>query len=200
MPDPAVIRYFCLVMPNGGAALGFDYLEALEQTGLGVRACPIGPAFLMAEPWIKLHHLFAPGDFAQRHVNVVVAPPNLLMGTRLRVTDVVAPGRLPGPGEETGELELSRARPRLPGVDEEAVYEPQTALGGLFTVGIPNIAITMPRPRPPEDHEVRALCQYDAVLTPTSEDASTFRHLGITAFHVPADPAQLGRIVSWILK
>jgi hypothetical protein len=193
----AAIRYFCLVLPNGGASLGYDYLEAFDKTELGVRACPIGPAFLMSEPWIKLNHLFHIGQIAKSYVNVVCAPPNLLMGTRLRVTDVKAPSRLPSPGEETKPFALSAP---IPGAaSEDVVYEPQTALGGLFTVGVPNIAITMPRPKPPDEDEVRALCQYDAVLAPTADDASTLRHLGIIAFHVPADPGQLERIVNWIL-
>lgn len=194
--DAAVIRYFCLVLPNGGASLGFDYLVALEQTGLGVVACPIGPAFFMAEPWIKRNHLFRGGAIAKNYVNVICAPPNLLMGTQLRAVDVKAPGRLPGPGEETGVLELSAPRASDPAA--EVVYEPQTALGGLFTVGVPNIAITMSRPRAPEEHEVRALGQYDAVIAPTAEDAAALRHLGIVAFHVPPEPGQLERIVNWV--
>jgi hypothetical protein len=197
VPD-AAIRYFCLVLPNGGAQLGLEYLKALDATGLGVAAQPIGPAFLMAAGWIEVNHLFNYRPIAPRHVNVVVAPPNLLMGRRLNVTDVKAPGRLPAPGEETRPFALSA--PQAPEGSDEPIYEPQTALGGLFTVGVPNVAITMPRPKPPEDHEVRALCQYDAVLAPTADDASALRHLGIIAFHVPADPAQLGKIMTWVLK
>lgn len=203
MPD-AVIRYFCLVLPNGGAQLGYDYLDALDRTGLGVAAQPIGPAFFMVEPWIKLNHLFAASTIAPRYVNVVCAPPNLLMGKRLQVTDVKAPGRLPAPGEETRPFALSatpRAVRQTPGqVEEDAVYEPQTALGGLFTVGVPNIAITMPRPKPPDEAEVRALNQYDAVIAPSSEDAAALRHLGIDAFHLPPDPKPLKRILDWVLR
>ncbi len=196
----ASIRYFCLMLPNGGAGLGYAYLEALDQTGLGVRACPIGPAYLGADPWTKVTHLLFVGQVARQYINIVCAPPNLLMGTRLRATDVKPPNRLPAAGEETAPFEFS-ASPTLATVSPaaETVYEPQTALGGLYTVGVPNIAITLPRPKPPEDHEVRALAQYDAILCPTDADAASLRHLGLVAFNVPPEPGQLARIASWLL-
>jgi hypothetical protein len=196
----AAVRFFCLMLPNGGAGLGYAYLEAFDQTGLGVKACPIGPAYLGADPWPKYAHLIFIGQVARSFVNVVVAPPNLLMGTRLRATDVKPPNHLPTAGEETAPFALSAGTPATPAAAaEEVVYEPQTALGGLYTVGVPNIAITLPRPKPPEDHEVRALAQYDAILCPTDADATALRHLGLVAFNVPPEPGQLARIVSWLL-
>lgn len=199
----ASIRYFCLMLPNGGAGLGYAYLEAFDQTGLGVKACPIGMAYLAADPWPKYAPLIFVGQTAPQFVNVVCSPPNLLMGTRLRAVDVKPPSRLPAAGEETAPFELSAAPTLAPfqGTSPpEVVYEPQTALSGLYTVGVPNIAITLPKPKPPEDHEVRALAQYDAILCPTDADAAALRHLGLVAFHVPPEPGQLARIVSWLLS
>ena len=81
----AKIRYFCLVLPNGGGQMGYSYLEALDRTLLGVRACPIGPCYLQAEPWVSMAHLFLIGQVDKVFVNVVCAPPNLLMGTALKM-------------------------------------------------------------------------------------------------------------------
>lgn len=198
MPDvaPASIRFFCLVVPGGG--LGFDYLEALAKTSLGVVANPIGAAYFATAPWSTASHLFMPRELVKSYVNVVAAPPGYLMGRSLRATDVKAPPRLPGAGEETRPFAASA--PQAGDPNAELVYEPQTALSGLYTVGVPNIAITMPRPRPPEDHEVRALCQYDAVISPTSEDAAALRHLGITAFSVSPNAEPLEQIVREVME
>jgi hypothetical protein len=181
-------------MPNGGTQLGFDYLEALSKTGLGVAACPIGPAYLNAEPWSKVTQLFTPHPVAKDYVNIVVAPPNLFMGMRLRAVDVTPPSHLPFPGEE-----IAPAVPQRIDPSSEVIYEPQTALSGLYTIGVPNIAVTLAWPKPPEDHEIRALAQYDAVFAPTAEDALALRALGVLAMHIPPDTDQLARILSWLL-
>lgn len=182
-PPDATLRYFCMVMPTGGPSLGFDYLEALHLTGLGVKACPIGPAFLMSGPWPALMNLFVgPGQVAKAFVNVVCAPPDLLMGQALREVDVKPPS---GAGPLTGE----KAR-------EEVVYKPQTAISGLFTVGVPNIAITAARPRPPSEHEITALLKYDAVITPSETDAMVLKGLGVVAIHMPPEKDQLARLIA----
>jgi hypothetical protein len=175
------------VLPNGGGSLGFDYLDAFDKTALGVLACPIGMAYFAAEPWSDVGRLFM-GRPAARYVNVVCAPPNLLMGQRLRASDAPVLG-------SDGEV---RAIPS--GKTESIIYEPQTALAGLYTVGVPNVAITMARPRPPEDHEIRALAQYDAVLCPSSSGTEELQRLGVVAMHVPADAEQLKRLVGWLLR
>ena len=185
----AKIRYFCLIMPGPGPLLGFDYLEALHETGLGVRACPIGAAvFLMDAPWNKINHLFMGGAVEDTSfINVVCSPPNLLMGAAMKASDVKPPK---GVGAPTGDIR-----------SDETIYKPQTALSGLFTVGagIKNIAITIPKPKPPDEHEIRALQLYDAVLTPNLADAMTFEGLGISARHMLPDAKRLKELIDSML-
>ncbi len=116
----------------------------------------------------------------KRYANVVCAPPNFLMGTR------IIKGR-------------DGLSPDSPGAEGEIAYEPATALSGLFTVGVPNIAITMPRPKPPEPSEIRALARYDAVISPTEADAEALRALGVPASCVPPEPDRLEAIVRGLL-
>jgi len=191
----ALIRYFCMVLPNGGAQLGFDYLEAFDKTGLGVRACPIGPAFLMSGGWPKLTPLFFIGQNAKRYVNVVCAPPGLFMGHVLRAIDVKPP-----PDVLKSSLVSSEdTNPDAKDI-ERIIYDPQTALSGLFTVGVPNIAVTMPKPKLPDEKETSVLRRYDAVLCPTVEDANALRQLGIIAFQMPPEPTLLARVVDWVMR
>jgi len=170
--------------------MGYDYLEALHETGLGVRACPIGAAvFLMDVPWNKINHLFMGGETGASFVNIVCTPPNLLMGAAMKASDVKPPK---GVGPSVGTTSIA---------PEETVYKPQTALSGLFTVGkgIKNIAITIPKPKPPDEHEIRALQLYDAVLTPNLADTMVFEALGISAMHMPPDAKRLKELIDSML-
>jgi hypothetical protein len=194
----AAIRFFCLVLPSEGPQAGFDYLEALEATELGVRAAPIGPAFLMSGRWPELQHLFFIGQVAKSYINVVCSPPNLLLGHTLRAVDV-APSQ-----DERSRPDTSRAAPPVfaegTSVDPlEPVYQAQTALAGLYTIGVPNIAITMPRPKPPDDHEIAALMKYDAVLSPSDRDADALGMLGVPAMHLPPETEKLKKFFSLLL-
>lgn len=168
----AEIRFFCLVLPTKGPSLGFDYLQAFQRTGREILACAIGQGYLMAEPWNSLTHLFQ-GQTAPHFVNVACAPLNFLMGTRL--------ARTPDGG-------------LTPGATGDAVYEPATALSGLYTAGVPNIAITLPRGQPPEPSEIRALQKYDAVLCPTEGDSIALAAMGVVCMHLPPSPDQLGKL------
>lgn len=56
----------------------------------------------------------------------------------------------------------------------------------LYTVGVPNIAITGVNPRHPTTDELVSLSHYDEVFCPTEDDAAALRRLGITkAAYVP---------------
>jgi hypothetical protein len=71
---------------------------------------------------------------------------------------------------------------------KEVVYEPASALVGLYTDKRRNIAITSATPSPTPT-EALALCKYDAVLTPTALDSDRLRNLKVDACHYP--PEQL---------
>ena len=190
LPDPppsplATVRFFCLVLPPGHEQTGYEYLDALDRSGKRVVACPIGMAYFTSAPWSGITRLFS-GLTAPRFVNVVCAPPGLVMGARMRAADVKPPL---DPSGVAWRKELS----------QEVVYEPSTALSGLYTVGVPNVAITTLGTKPLESSEIRALAQYDAVFTPSGNDAEALRALGIHSMHIPPDPALLGRLMGWLL-
>lgn len=182
----AQVRFFSLVMPND--TFGFDYLEAIHQTGLGVKGCPIGPAFLMSPPWAALMHLFMKGELADVYVNVVCCPPNIMMGQALRPTEMKPP---PGMGPPISTSDRAKT--------EEYVYRPQTAFSGLYTIGVANIAITTLRPKPPDPNEVIALSKYDAVLTASEFDAEALKAVGILTYCAPPRPDGLQPILRALL-
>lgn len=170
------VRYYCIVAPSrpGEALLGFDYLEAIDGSGVGVRACPIGAAFLMDKPWIDLLHLFSGEAPKDNYVNVVCAPIGCLLGSATSGVDFAGPKGSP-----------------------DVVYRPQTALAGLYTVGVPNVAITLPHE---DDADLQALQQYDFVLCPSDNYVEAFHDIGVTAHHVPPDPGQLGKLFAALLQ
>jgi hypothetical protein len=171
----AKIRLFCLTLPNPGPQLGLRYALACEKTGLGVVVCPIGLFSLMGGPWQDHLHLFV-GAIDADFVNIVVSPPGLLLGQTLKERDVKPPAGLGGP------LPLG-----TPAQGSEIVYRPLTALAGLHTAGVPNVAVTMVKPRLPEAAEIEALSRYDLVFTPTIEDLEVLLGLGVTALLVPPE-------------
>lgn len=176
----ARVRYHCLAAPAPpGLHLGFDCLLALHQAGIAVRALSIGPAFLAYPPWNALYKLFEAELDDEFYVNIVCAPPNLSLGAPMRAHEVAAPQ----------DARLARA------TDSNPVYRPQTALAGLHTVGVPNIAITMPRPKPPSATEIVILNHYDVVLCPSASMTVELLEAGVeNADH--AVPEAIPAIVS----
>jgi hypothetical protein len=173
---PAV-RYYCLVTSGPGPFLGFDYLEAIDISGVGVRACPIGPAFIVDPPWAELMHLFSGGNPEGKYVNVVCAPLGYSLGARTTGIDWAGPKG-----------------------DPSVVYQPRTALAGLYTVGVPNVAITLPIDSwGGADDELQVLQQYDFVFCPTDEHVEAFKGVGISAHHVPPDAGQLAKLFAVLL-
>lgn len=164
------IRFYCLALPGDAPQLGFDYLEALHQAGLAVKACPIGPMFLHGR-WPELMHLFVGADMPDgRYVNVVCAPIGLPLGyASTRAASGPPIGVVPGVATR----------------DRDVVYAPQTALAGLYTVGAPNVALVMaPRAEPPGG-ELQALTRYQRVCAPTESEATKLHALGVAADAIP---------------
>lgn len=179
----AKVRYHCLAAPAPpGNHLGFDVLLALHQAGIAVRALSIGPAFLMHPPWNALYKLFE-AELDENYVNIVCAPPNLSLGAPMRAHEVAAPQ----------DVRFARA------TDSNPVYRPQTALAGLHTVGVPNIAITLPRPKPPSPAEITILNHYNVVLCPSLHMTVELVEAGVhNAEH--AAPDAIPAIVSKFLR
>jgi hypothetical protein len=178
VPPPPLpsVRYHCFTAATVEPILGLDYLLALAECSR-LQACPIGPAFLSLAPWSAVsQHFIAPA--ADRYINIVCAPPDLAMGSPVD-RRAVAPQHIPG-----GQI-----------VDSETIYTPSTALSGLFTVGVPNIAITLGLVEPSEP-EKNALGRYDLVITPTDTDAEILAGWGVKVAVVPPEPDLLAEILS----
>lgn len=192
-----MIRYFCVVTGTDGDR-SREYLTALAATDRPVRAIPIGPAFPPA--WGPLGRLFGT-DLRYRFVNVVAAPPGFLMGSRLVSRDME-----PGTGVDLeaidsasiGRALVELAHVKVPGKGKEYVYEPQTALAGLYTVGCNNIAIVTSLHLPLDHKEVRALRRYGAVVVTGPEDKTYLDALGIDCIVVPPLPSELSLLLDRI--
>jgi hypothetical protein len=170
-----MIRYFCLVAGGPVGDLGYAYLTALRTTGVPLRAIPIGGAtFGVEKRWTDVSTLFAV-PMTLPYLNVVCATAGMPMGTRAVSSSFSSSNDLPA--------ELRRVLgPHA--VREAVIYEPKTALEGLFTVGCKNIAILRALPLPAA-REITALLQYDLVLCPTAQDVAELAALGIVATHMP---------------
>jgi hypothetical protein len=153
----APLRLHVLAVPGLGPQLGFEVMVALRQAGLDLRVLSIGPAFLAYPPWRDHYELFQT-ELAERYVNIVCAPPGLFLGNPMRASE-------------------QHDRSKIQTTDR--IYQPPTALSGLFTVGVPNIAITLPRPRPPDLQELAVLKTYDVVLCPDSAMTVELLELGL---------------------
>lgn len=152
--EVARIRYFCQLTLEDAPLPSVAYLAALAKAGWGVRALSIFGMPAPVGPWAPYAALFAT-PMAPAYLNVVCALPGMPMGAPRKASELA--GAMRGPGG------LTHAAGK-----DEVVYLPQTALAGLFTVGVPNVAITVPPPRDSiSDEEWRTLERYDLVLTLT---------------------------------
>jgi hypothetical protein len=173
------------VVPGPAGEVPRRYLQALVDTGIPTLAIPIGGAFVGGLPpeWRALSGTFIT-DLEHPYVNIVCAPPGLLMGSPLRASDMQlsAPERAQLVSDG---LNVPPAPVAQGAEADELIYVPQTALSGLYTVGVPNIAITDTRPKPPDAHEIRALAQYDRVCCHSQGDWKALTRLGVEALLVP---------------
>jgi hypothetical protein len=165
------IRYWCVIGPG----IPRYYLAAFKEA-FQVRAIPIGGMFVGGLPgdWAELNSCFT-GEIQEPYVNVVCAPPGLMLGTSKKASDM-----------QLSPHEMARftgaPRPPIPQDQrDEEIYTPQTALVGLRTEGVRNIAITAAIPTPPDEHEIEALKKYDQVLCATLEDAVELAKLDVPA-------------------
>ena len=161
----ARVRFFCQLTPRDEPLPAAAYLTGIVSMGVGVRVLAIFGMVTPDGPWAPFaRHMMTPP--ADRYVNIVCAPTGLALGRVKRASEL---GGALGQGFP-GLNDLAAGQSH-----DEVVYVPPTALGGLYTVGMPNIAITVPPALGSvSDEERRALEQYSAVLTPTDEMAQIF--------------------------
>jgi hypothetical protein len=119
-------------------------------------------------------------------------------GTPMRVlpinmTDLGAPGSQWEPFVD----EFSRAVPKqylniICGDNGELVR--------LYTVGTKNLAITATLKGAPDDDQIAALKQYDAVICPSEEDVQLFQDLGIDkTVHAAPEPTLLASLIRGLI-
>ena len=173
----AQIRFACMTRP-GVLNTAFIYLQAIEGTGLGVRVMPLGAVHFGIAPWNLVSHLFLT-TLGTRFINVVAVEPGTMLGERFQATQLVMTPQ--------GVVDTT---PRGAGF-----YEPPLALCGLFTVGIPNVAI-LSGDVMPEGKEIDSLKHYTAVLCPHEEGSLALDKLGIPTVTIPPDADQLSLLFS----
>lgn len=149
-----------------GNQVAFEYLGAISTSISGVSAAPIGPMFLYVPPWNAYAKLFG-REVGMKFVNIVCALPGLSLGARV-VFDEDRDG---------------------------TSYEPDTAFSGLYTVGVPNVAIVAGVNGQKEAAEVLNL--YNLVVCPTSDIKQALDRDGIGA-EVVAPGDFLDRIADMI--
>ena len=69
----------------------------------------------------------------------------------------------------------------------------------LYTVNVPNIAITATYNGEPSDNEITVLQRYDAVLCPNVDETVAYQMLGVKATYMDADPAHLADLLRGFL-
>jgi hypothetical protein len=153
--------------------LAFPYLEAAIGTGLGVRVMPVGLVAMWLAPWNKVPAVFM-SALATRFINVVCVPAGITMGAPVSIAQF-------GRGEQ--------------GPAQGPAYEPLAALHGLFTVGIPNVAIVKDG-KGLTPKELETLKIYTSVVCPTKKGAEELRTKGVRTMVVPPESDQLSSLFS----
>lgn len=175
------VRFFCQAV--AADSIPFRYARALSESR-PIRVVSIlggMAAFTPGSVWYQHQDWFG-GVIEGPYINVVCAPPGVLLGSPLRASEMMPP--------QVAKLTGSPAD-----APDEVVYTPQTAFCGLYTVGVPNLAITGVVPKPPRHHELACLRQYDTVVAPSTTDREALRLLGIDAMYVPAERDALEAIL-----
>jgi len=149
--------------------LAFPYLEAILGTGLGVRLMPVGLVALWLSPWNQVPEVFV-SALRTRFINVLCVPAGLKVGATVSAAQF---------GNEAA---------------KGAAYEPPLAMQGLFTVGVPNVAIVRASEFDPK--EISTLKKCTAVVCPTKEDADALGICGVKAVVIPPESDQLSRLFS----
>lgn len=167
------IRMFCPLGPRTAwwPDISYKYVCALRLAGLEPRLVPIGGMQLGGMTHVEhdraWHHWKRMGDdglftrgLKARFVNIVCAPIGFELGGTLRMSDFGKPPEVPG-------RDPAAAR------DDEVIRKSSTALVGLWTADMINIAITgLPELALPSDEEVEALRRYTTVICPTMHDVN----------------------------
>ncbi len=172
-----MVRFFCVVGPTGLpiADTGHAFLRALVDQHIKVRALPIGAAggFVTERRWYLLGSAFTQ-MMSIPYVNVVCANANTPMGDRAAASTFSKSDDLPP------ELKAALG-PMADSKSADVEYVPQTVFGGLFTVGVPNVAIVSDLP---SEAELYVLGRYDLVLATDSAVWDYLNKHGVVARYV----------------
>ena len=149
--------------------ISYYYLCAFREEGLCVRAMSVsGGVWLQAgnpdyDHWREVRDVFAtPVRASDRIVNIVCAPLGLPLGAPRSGRDMKRGAIADGIGPA------------------EKLYRPATALAGLYTEGVRNIAITgMQRGQYPHEGETDVLAEYDIVCAPRPCDERELQRLNV---------------------
>jgi len=161
-------RFLCFVGADDGlqdvwSRRSYEYLSAIRDAGLLVRAISVGAARLESRrgsgpAWSNVADAFTYQALAgSLRVNVVCAPLGMYLGAPKKTTSIDA---------ETG------------GRVEQTGYDPSTAIRGLWTEGMINVAITGGETQ--SRSEIECLrSHYDLVLCAEADDVEYLARQGI---------------------
>lgn len=183
--EPARIRYFAMLTLSDSPLPACAYLAALERTGLGVRVLSVFGMPSSPGPWTP-HAAAFMAPVAARYVNVVAALPGLPMGSPVTRRDLAGGFGTGGAFFDRRDFNVAPAGVEQMAAEttadgDEVIYQPQTIIAGLYTVGVPNVLLTVP-PAAGEisPAEIAAMSKYDVVAVPTHRpDRVRMDELGI---------------------
>lgn len=183
----ASIRYACLTSPGMDAGIAFRYLKAIDDTGLGVRIMPVGLALFDRLPWSEMPHVFT-ASISDPFINVVCVPLRVTLGAPASAEQFALPDE---------DQDLAIAGDGL----GEGSYEPETAIKGLHTDNVFNVAIvdgTSPMGKAEltalSEEDRFALCCYSRVICSTPEGTTALCKRGVPAVTISPESDKLAKL------
>lgn len=178
-----MVRFYSVVAPGELGDFGYAYLRGLLDSGVSVRALPVGPSAALGTElrWWRISKAFT-CPLTVPYINVICVRPGLMTGVRTPVASLGTMDDLPT--DMPPALARHLAKSSKQAKQNSFVYEPQPVIQALFTVGCPNVAIVTTTPQP-SPLEVEALAKYDLVITPTAYDQEQLEQLGIRSMLIP---------------
>ena len=159
--------------------IAFSYLKAIDDTGLGVRIMPVGLALFDRLPWSEMPHVFT-ASISEPFINVVCVPQGVTLGAPADAKQFALPD---------GDQDLAIAGDG-PG---EGNYKPETAIIGLYTDNVFNVAI-VDWEGEVDQAELYTLCRYSRVICPTHEATTALCKQGVPAATIPPESDKLAKL------
>lgn len=169
------------------SGIAFSYLKAIDATGLGVRIMPIGLALFDRPPWSEMPQVFT-ASISEPFINVVCVPLGVTLGAPVSAAKFVEDNL------EDSEAALAPESMRIEvPVNVEGGYVPETAIKGLHTDNVFNVAI-VDGISPPSEEDAFALCRYSRVICPTHEGTTVLCKQGVPAATIPPESDKLAKL------